>query len=292
MPLFTKSRNDGIYVQGEAAHGLIMPHIMCTRTESVVYFPLELCVESTMSYIDSHRAKGVRVTLFNIVLAAIARTAYEFPNINRFIAGRRLYLHNSFEAGYVIKRRMSLEGDDSNIKLAFLPTENLFDCAQKMNVRRSEIKRGELDESDELVAIFSHLPRFAMRLAASAVKVLDYFGMLPRAFTDGLPFFASVFISHVGSIGADAPYHHLFEMGTCSIFITLGRVYDKLILTGDGAVRNAKFVNIRATVDERICEGYYLVRALDRFKELVTNPALLEVAYSEKEKALMRQTAP
>ncbi len=294
MPFFTKSRNDGIYVRGEAAHGMIMPHIMCTRTESVVYFPLELCAESTMDYIDRQRAKGVRITLFNIVLAALARTAHEYPKINRFITGRRLYLHNNFEVAYVIKRRMSLEGEEAPIKIAFSPSENLFASSQKMNERRSEVKHGSVEDTDKIIALLACLPRFMMRAVVSGAKCLDYFGMLPRSFTDDLPFYSSVFISHVGSIGADAPYHHLFEMGTCSIFITLGKVYDKLVLTDDGTVRNAKYVNLRATIDERICEGYYLARALDRFKELIANPALLEVAYSEKDKTptpLVRQTA-
>lgn len=259
-----------------------MPHIMRTRTQSLVFYPIELNVENALRYLDEKRAQGIKMTLFNLVLAAIARTAMEYPKINRFVAGRRLYAHKEFLAAYVVKRQMTLEGDDSLVKILFGPEHTLFDTATDMNERRREVKKGSQEGVDKIIVFFSKLPRFALCMVASLIDVLEFYDMLPRSFTESLPYYCSVFASNLGSIGADAPYHHLYEWGTCSIFLTLGRTFDKLVLDEDGSVRNAKHVNIRATIDERICDGFYLSRALDRFSKLMQDPAQLETTFCNR----------
>ncbi|MFA9379804.1 MAG: 2-oxo acid dehydrogenase subunit E2 [Acetanaerobacterium sp.] len=279
MSLFTKQRGDGTYVRSREAFSKLMPHIMNTRAESVVYYPIEINVENALRYMDRKRAEGIRITLFNIVLAAIARTAMEYPKINRFVAGHRLYMHNGFQAAYVAKRQMTIEGDESLVKITFTHDDTLFDSADRMNVRRREVKKGAQEDVDRLIVFLSHLPRFMLRIVAFFLEQFEYFDMLPRDFTESLPYYCSVFASNLGSIGADAPFHHLYERGTCSIFLTLGRTFDKLVLEPDGRVRSAKHANIRATIDERICDGFYLTRALNRFQVLLANPELLEASY-------------
>lgn len=259
-----------------------MPHIMRTRTQSLVFYPIELNVENALRYLDEKRAQGIKMTLFNLVLAAIARTAMEYPKINRFVAGRRLYAHKEFLAAYVVKRQMTLEGDDSLVKILFGPEHTLFDTATDMNERRREVKKGSQEGVDKIIVFFSKLPRFALCMVASLIDVLEFYDMLPRSFTESLPYYCSVFASNLGSIGADAPYHHLYEWGTCSIFLTVGRTFDKLVLDEDGTVRNAKHANIRTTIDERICDGFYLSRALERFSNLLQNPEQLETSFCNR----------
>ena len=48
------------------------------------------------------------------------------------------------------------------------------------------------------------------------------------------------------------------------------------------ALRPAKHANIRTTIDERICDGFYLSRALDRFSKLMQDPAQLEITYDNR----------
>lgn len=282
MPLFTKRRHDGTYIKGREAYSRLVPHIMPTRSESVVFYPIELNVENALRYMDEKRAQGIKLTLFNIVLAAIARTAMEYPKINRFVAGRRLYAHNDFTVAYVIKRQMTLEGDDSLVKIPFTPEQTLFETAANMNERRREVKKGSQEGVDKLIVFFSKLPRIFLCWISSFIELLEFFGLVPRALSDSLPFYCSVFGSNLGSIGADAPFHHLYEWGTCSIFLTLGKTFDKLVLDEDGTVRYAKHANIRATIDERICDGFYLSRALDRFAQLMQNPEQLETSYADQ----------
>ncbi len=48
MPPFTKRRHDGTYIQGREAYSKLLPHIMRTRTESLVFYPIEINVEKAL----------------------------------------------------------------------------------------------------------------------------------------------------------------------------------------------------------------------------------------------------
>ena len=48
------------------------------------------------------------------------------------------------------------------------------------------------------------------------------------------------------------------------------------------ALRSAKHANIRTTIDERICDGFYLSRALDRFSKLMQDSAQLETTFHNR----------
>jgi hypothetical protein len=42
--------------------------------------------------------------------------------------------------------------------------------------------------------------------------------------------FVSAYVTNVGSIGLDAPYHHMYEWGTTSLFSSLGQIHKDYII--------------------------------------------------------------
>jgi hypothetical protein len=92
------------------------------------------------------------------------------------------------------------------------------------------------------------------------------------------PLYASAMNSHLGSIGLDSAYHHLYDHGTLPVFVVIGKVQKKLVITERGESEIRPIVTIRYSLDERIVDGFYAARSLERLKELVENPWLLERA--------------
>jgi pyruvate/2-oxoglutarate dehydrogenase complex dihydrolipoamide acyltransferase (E2) component len=103
---------------------------------------------------------------------------------------------------------------------------------------------------------------------AGAANALN---LLPRAFIDGDPFFASAFVSNLGSVGLDAAFHHLYEYGTIPIFCALGRIHDDVVVD-DGRPSVARVATVRFTYDERVEDGLYAGHALDDFRRLLEHP--------------------
>jgi hypothetical protein len=83
----------------------------------------------------------------------------------------------------------------------------------------------------------------------------------------------------MGSIGGDAMFHHLYEVGTTSAFCAMGKVYLKPyrdIRTEEVVWK--KTIDLNITLDERICDGFYFIKSLELFDTFIDNPELLEIS--------------
>ncbi len=262
--------------------GDIMPYIMRGRNESAVYYSKSYCVENIQKYIREQRKQGERITVFNIISAACLHTFTRRPHLNRFVAGRRLYQHNSFDILYVVKTSLTDEGIESVARVRFDGDDTLSSVRDKMTASVDEIKGTTGKEDDRFIGMIAKLPRFVKRFIVAVARALDFHGMMPKSLMELIPLYSSIFISHMGSIGGDAMYHHLYEFGTTSVFCAIGRIYLKPyrdIRTEEVVWK--KTIDLNITLDERICDGYYFIKSLELFDSLIDNPALMEMTPNE-----------
>ena len=99
--------------------------------------------------------------------------------------------------------------------------------------------------------------------------------MIPKKLIDVSPFHVSAFVSNLGSINGDAFFHHLYNFGTTSIFMTFGKKENRLIIK-DKKICIQRCIDTIFTLDERICDGYYYISSLKKWTQYVNNPELLE----------------
>lgn len=291
--LFRKGRSDGYLVEDKEPMHSIMPYLMRGRNESAVYFKYSVEIDDIRDYIRAQRRAGKRITLMNIMVAAILHVLYQRPGLNRFIAGRRLYQHKVTDVSYTVKKSLTDVSPESVAKVVFENTDNLFTVTEKMNLHIDKIREEDDDTiNDDLTNFMKRLsnwPRWILRSIASILRVMDFHGILPVKFQQLVPMYSSVFVSHLGSLGAEAPFHHLYEFGTTSIFMTIGKAYDKPVKTYEDKLEWRKCVDLMFSVDERICDGYYLVRSLRLLEELLGNLELLELSPVELERKMTEE---
>jgi pyruvate/2-oxoglutarate dehydrogenase complex dihydrolipoamide acyltransferase (E2) component len=92
---------------------------------------------------------------------------------------------------------------------------------------------------------------------------------------DAIPLYTSVYLVNAGSIGIDAPFHHLYEHGSASVFVAIGRVVKEPVVDERGEVVARSCVNLVHTLDERASDGFYFARTAEVFRRLVADPGLL-----------------
>lgn len=291
--LIGKKRNDGTLVTDLEPITRLMPYIMRGRNESAVFIRKSVDITNIQAYIRQQRKEGRRITLFNIFVTALLHTLHARPRLNRFVAGRRIYQHNCKDVSYVVKRSFTDDASESVARIVLKENDNLFTVTDAMLEDIRALKENEDPDKadDKLMSLLARLPRWANRFAVAFVRWLDFHGLLSEDFQQDIPLYSSIFVSHIGSLGAEAPFHHLYELGTTSIFITIGKVYDKPTKTSDGGVEWRKAVDFNFTLDERICDGYYLVKSLRLLEELLQNPALLEMSPLEADKLRIEERA-
>ncbi len=289
MGIFSKKRSDGILVRDIDPYAMLLPYVMRGRNESAVYYSKSIDVTPALEYLAKRKEEGDYITVFNLIIAAIKKTMETRPKLNRYIAGRRVYMHKNFEVLYVVKRSLTDTAGDSIAKVVLEPTDDLLAVAKKVNEHNRELKAGMEKGDDKLMKLTSWMPRWLLRFLVSLIRVADFHGLLPTFLIDILPFYSSIWISNLGSIGADAPFHHLYEIGTTSVFMTIGRIEEKTVHTDHGDVTR-KFINLMFTLDERICDGFYLIRSLRLFERFVAKPHLIDRAASDDESVKNRNS--
>jgi hypothetical protein len=281
--ILARDRKDGTLVRDsrDPIAG-IMPYIMRGRNESCVYYQKSFCVENIQRYIHDQRKKGNRITVFHIICTTLLHVFIRRPNLNRFVMGRHLYQHKNFDLRYVVKTKLTDEGLESIVRARLDGDDNLFSIRDQMTQHIEEIKSAGLQEDDKFIGLVMKLPRWTKRLAISIARFLDFHGMMPQSLVDLIPLYSSVFVSHMGSIGGDALFHHLYEFGNTSVFCVIGKIYLKPYrdISTNGVIWK-KTIDMNFTIDERICDGYYLIKSLEMFDSYISNPSLLERSPNE-----------
>lgn len=272
-------RPDGTPVPDVPPYRRMMPWLMRGKNESAVTFEQRLDVSRTLAFLERRRAadEHEHATLFHVVLWAITRALDERPRLNRFVSGGRLWQREGIWLSYSAKKRFD---DRSPVVVVKQRMDPRMTFPELVGAVREQVTRGKSDErshTDREMDLLLRLPGPILGLAVRLVRAVDALGWLPRAFVQPDPFFASAFVANLGSLGMDAAYHHLYEYGTIPIFCVLGRVKDEPLVI-DGRVEVRPTAVLRYTYDERIEDGLYAMRSLDRVRQLVEDPEAANAA--------------
>jgi hypothetical protein len=282
------SRPDGVYLKNIDPFMRFFPFIMKGRNESAVYFRQQIDVTALKAYIsEKNRAaaasgEGSKSTLFHAVLAAMIKTIVERPQVNRFVIGRRIYQRNTISFAFVIKSEFR---DDANEEIAvmnFTGDETLQTISARLQKEIHKVREGAKASSIkrhgavDWLNTFMKIPRLLLRGFVRFLGFLDYHGWLPRFVIDADPMHTSIFVTNLGSLFIDAPFHHLYEWGTTSAFATIGVVSKAPVVMSDGTIAVRDVMNIGLTMDERISDGYYFTKTIKRFQYFLEHPLELE----------------
>ena len=277
-------RRDGRRVK---APGLqtVMCHLMPNRTDCEVYLNDKLDVTELLKFIEKKNAEHpeYKTTVFHCAVMALARMVKERPLMNRFIQGRRMYERNEISVAFVVKRRFA-DGADESLMFFVPKDEDTLDPISRKIVgdvretRKSETSTGGVDA---LIDGFAKIPRIILMAAIRIIRWLDFWGINPKALTDGDPNYSTLFCSNLGSIKAPSVYHHLNNYGTNSMMITFGTVHKEEMLMEDGHKEIRDVLDFGATLDERIADGFYFARSFRLIRHIFANPELLDKPLGE-----------
>lgn len=269
-------RRDGRRIRTLPAMNYVIPFIMKERSDAQNHFEDVLDITNIEHYLDQkHREGYTDMTLLHLVLAAYVKIVAERPGVNRFISGQRIYARNNIECCMDIKKEMTLEASGTCIKVEFDPRDNVMNVYKKFQIAvRAALS--DTTDFDKTAKGFTRLPRPIFRTAINFLNYLDYHGWIPRSLLSVSPFHGSMFITHLGSVGIPAVYHHLYNFGNIPVFIALGNIFNGEYTALDGTKTRHHFVTMKIVTDERICDGYYFASAFKRMKRYLLHPELLE----------------
>lgn len=278
-------RRDGRWVRETPGLQTVMAHLMPNRTDCEVYLHDTFDATELVRYLEKRNAEHpeYKTTLFHCFVTAFARMVKERPLMNRFIQGRRTYERDEISLSFVCKRRFTDHAEEALMVLVPKDTDTIDDISKKIigdvrETRKSEHSTGGVDA---LLDSFAKIPRPLLMLLIYIIRCLDFWGLCPDFITEGDPNYTTVFCSNLGSIKCPSVYHHLNNYGTNSIMITIGTLRKEPVLQPDGSVEMRDLVDLGATLDERIADGFYFARSLKLVRHICDHPELLEKPLNE-----------
>jgi hypothetical protein len=271
MPLF--SRHDGKLVEDVPRTRAIMPFIMETTGESVVFFEQELDLSLTLPWLkETGERLGHRLSLFPLLMLAISETLHERPRLNRFVSGQRLYQRDEVQISFAAKKSLDDDHPFSTVKRTFPQGQSISEAVTLLQGDIRAARGSELSPIDKELRIFLALPRPLLAMATRLLKWLDFHNMAPAALLADDPMYCSVFVANLGSVKLDAAYHHLYEYGNCPLFCVVGKTHQALRVV-DGAPVVRDIAVLKWTLDERVEDGLYCTSSLELLRERMENPA-------------------
>jgi len=252
----------------------VAPFILKSRVDSQVLFEIKVPIDKIETFIRNHKEDIPDLSIMHVVMASLIRLMSQRPNLNRFVIWHKIFARNHVNFSIAIKRSMSDIGEETIIEPYFLPTDTIQKIVSKTNIElQNTLKASQDNSTDNLSKIFSFLPDFLLRSVVFLLSCLDKIGLMPKIFNHASPFHASFFLTNLGSIGIESIYHHLYEFGTCSMFVAMGKKTKENVIEKNGEIKTNKSILLKFVLDERICDGFYYARSMRMLEKILSNPS-------------------
>jgi len=272
-------RYDGWRVRKVDAVFRVIPYILRTRMDAQNFFEEKIQVDKIEEFIKKHREDIPDLSIMHVIMAAMVRLISQRPHLNRFVVWNKIFARNHINFSIAIKRSLTDAGEETLIKPYFLPEDTLLDVVRKTKEQQeANQKVGTKNASDTISRVLGVLPDSLMRIVAWSMLWSDKVGILPKFINEASPWHCSIFLTNIGSIGVESIYHHLYEFGTCSNFVAMGKKSRQHLLNTHGNLVAHKNIALKFVLDERICDGFYYASSMRLLSKYLDNPEVLLIA--------------
>ena len=268
-------RADGKRLRNTDPMYTVAAYVMSKRVDSMNMVTLDIPYDPIQEYLNKKRKEGVSLSHLGVIIAAYLRTAAEFPLLNRFIMNCKPYARNEFCVAMVVLKSGQMDNGTMS-KMYFNMTDTIFDVNDTINKYVSDNREvPEKNGTEKMIKILLGAPG-VLRVGVGLFKFMDKHGLLPEKVIDMSPFHNSLCISNLASIRTNHIYHHCYEFGTTSVFITMGNLREVPRRSG-GEIIFERCIPLGVVMDERICSGSYFALAFRKIRKYLRNPELLEL---------------
>ena len=268
-------RADGKRLRNTDPMYTVAAYVMSKRVDSMNMVTLDIPYDPIQEYLNKKRGEGVSLSHLGVIIAAYLRTAAEFPLLNRFIMNCKPYARNEFCVAMVVLKSGQMDNGTMS-KMYFNMTDTIFDVNDTINKYVSDNREvPEKNGTEKMIKILLGAPG-VLRVGVGLFKFMDNHGLLPKKVIDMSPFHNSLCISNLASIRTNHIYHHCYEFGTTSVFITMGNLREVPRRSG-GEIIFERCIPLGVVMDERICSGSYFALAFRKIRKYLRNPELLEL---------------
>jgi len=248
----------------------IMFDLKPNRCEAEVFMTADIDVTEFVKFMKKQKEEHEDLTFFHGFVDIMGKVIHQYPHLNRFVQNRTLYEHDAVSIAFVAKAEFNDESEEFMTCLEIGDDDTIFDISQNLKKRIEKIRDKNstvnTDGANNVVDKLGHIWRPLRSCLVGILKWWDAKFGLPGAIADENLYYSSIIVSNIGTFKTPGIYHNLANLGTSSGLVTFGEIREE----------NGKYtMNLGATLDERISDGFYFCRALKAIEYLFSHPELM-----------------
>lgn len=256
------------------------------RSLGEVFINKNMDVTNLVEYVNEHKINNTsenKLTYFHAFMTAIGKTIYNRPLLNRFIANRHVYEHNDISISFVMKIEFNDKAEEIMVIMPIEKDDNIFTIGKKVSEKVNKVRtKGDTGSgANNAIQILGKLPNIIRIPIVGLFKLFDKFGWLPKSLVEDNIYYSSMLVSNIGTLRCGGIYHNITDFGTCSGIITMGEIKEEIIKVNNKSEKKY-FCEFGVTIDERIADGFYMIKSLHLIEYLFKHPELLEGNANEK----------
>ena len=114
-------RADGTLITDVGPLRRMLPSLMPKRNGAVVYYEQQLDLSKTLPWLETRTPP---ITLYELAIAGLVRVWSERPQLNRFVAGGKLYQRDEIAFSISVKKSLDENAPLTSIKAVFDPNDS------------------------------------------------------------------------------------------------------------------------------------------------------------------------
>ena len=249
------------------------------RCDADVFINTGVDVTNLVDYITKKKKEGYHYTYFHAFVLELAKTIYNRPKLNRFVQNRHMFEHTDVVIAFVAKVEFNDHAKELMLQIPISTDETLDSLSNKIREKVEAIrnKKNKTKEkgANSAIEIVGKLPNLIRVPLIGLIKLMDKWGILPKSLQEDNLYFSSALVTDIGSLQSDSIYHNNANFGTSSSMTAIGEIRDKVVAK-DGKEKIIKSCNFGINFDERIADGFYLIKSFKLLEYILNNPELLE----------------
>lgn len=247
------------------------------RCDADVFINTPIDVTNLVDYVGKRKNKGDKITYFHAFLLALAKTIYNRPKLNRYVKNRHMYEHTNVSISFVAKVEFEDDSEEVMLIIDVKPDDNIDTISKKIYDQISILRNKKFEKkgANGVLDTLGAMPNIIRVPLIGTLKWMDDKGILPKSLQEDDIYFSSAIVTDIGSLKSDSIYHNNTNFGTASSITSIGEIRDSIKIV-DGKEIKYKAAKFGINFDERVADGFYMIKAFKILEYIIENPKLLE----------------
>ena len=246
-----------------------------TTYDPSVYGTLRLRMDLAAQYIEEYRKKtGKRLTVSHMMAKATAALLAEIPDANAILRFNRIYRRKNI--GIFFQVAMTDQGSDkidlSGATIHDADKKSITEIVDEFQEKVQRVRDRKDPELERTRDTFLKIPFLLLNFVLKLISLVSFALNLDLRWA-GLPKdpFGSAMVTNVGSLGLDTAYVPLVPYSRVPLLLATGEIKE-VPLVEDGEVVVGKVMDVNATFDHRVIDGFHAAVAAKVLRKWMQDP--------------------